>query len=191
MEEGRGHQVTPRDPLTCQSQRPRSSGRSAATASTSQPVLCGRCKPPGPRQNQARRRQRHGGAYRKIADRTRARHAEVHRMMAGGSIGEIAATLSLSPNTVRRFACATSPEEHLVNDGTGTRDSILDEHASYLGERWTTLASSGRNSATAATRAAPLTSDRTSPATAEPPLLLLQPRPAEGPGRGRLDDDQA
>jgi transposase len=73
----------------------------------------------------------------RIADRTRTRHAEVHRMLAGGSsISEIAAALGLSRNTVRRFARAASAEELLVHDGTGRRPSILDEHMPYLHERW-------------------------------------------------------
>jgi transposase len=72
-----------------------------------------------------------------IADRTRARHADVHRLLAEGrSLCQTAATLGLSRNTVRRFARATSPEELLVNDGTGRRESILDEHEAYLRERW-------------------------------------------------------
>jgi transposase len=73
----------------------------------------------------------------KIADRTRSRHAEVHRMLADGrSFGEIAAGLGLSRNTIRRFTSAASPEELLVHDGTGQRPSILDEHVPYLRERW-------------------------------------------------------
>jgi transposase len=73
----------------------------------------------------------------RIADRTRARHAGVHRLLAEDrSLTEIAAALGLSRNTVRRFARAASPEELLVNDGTGRRASILDEHADYLRERW-------------------------------------------------------
>jgi transposase len=57
-------------------------------------------------------------------------------LAAGRSFGKIAAELSLARNTVRRFARAASPEELLVNDGTGRRASILDEHAPYLRERW-------------------------------------------------------
>jgi transposase len=73
----------------------------------------------------------------RIADRTRARHADVHRLLADGrTLSEIAARLGLSRNTVRRFARAASPEELLVHDGTGRRASILDEHAAYLRERW-------------------------------------------------------
>lgn len=73
----------------------------------------------------------------RIAGRTRARHADVHQMLASGrSIREITAALGLSRNTVRRFARAASPEELLVRDGTGRRPSILDEHTAYLRERW-------------------------------------------------------
>jgi transposase len=72
-----------------------------------------------------------------IARRTRARHAGVHRMLAEGrNYREIASELGLSRNTVRRFARAVSPEELLVNDGTGRQASILDQHAAYLRERW-------------------------------------------------------
>jgi len=61
----------------------------------------------------------------------------VHRLLAsGGNICDIAVKLGLSRNTVRRFARAASPEELLVNDGTGRRPSILDAHAAYLHQRW-------------------------------------------------------
>jgi transposase len=61
----------------------------------------------------------------------------VHRLLAENrNYREIAATLGLSRNTVRRFARAASPEELLVNDGTGRQASILDRHADYLRERW-------------------------------------------------------
>jgi transposase len=73
----------------------------------------------------------------RIADRTRARHADVHRLLAEGHTSTgIAGGLGLSRNTVRRFARAASPEELLVNDGTGRQGSILDEHAAYLRGRW-------------------------------------------------------
>jgi transposase len=73
----------------------------------------------------------------RIADRTRARHADVRRLLAEGqNYRQIAAALGLSRNTVRRFARAASPEELLVNDGTGRQPGILDEHADYLRQRW-------------------------------------------------------
>jgi transposase len=73
----------------------------------------------------------------RIADRTRTRHAAVHRLLADGrNLGEVAADLGLARNTVRRFARAASPEELLASDGTGQRASILDEHVPYLRERW-------------------------------------------------------
>jgi transposase len=73
----------------------------------------------------------------RIAVRTRDRHADVHRLLGENrNYREIAAALGLSRNTVRRFARAASPEELLVNDGTGRQASILDEHAAYLRERW-------------------------------------------------------
>jgi len=72
-----------------------------------------------------------------IASRTRARHADVHRLLAEGrSQAQTAQQLGLSRNTVRRFARAAGPEELLVNDWTGKQASILDEHAAYLRERW-------------------------------------------------------
>jgi len=73
----------------------------------------------------------------RIADRTRTRHAAVHRLLADGrNLCEIAAELGLSRNTIRRFARAATPGEPLASDGTGRRASILDEHAPYLRERW-------------------------------------------------------
>jgi transposase len=73
----------------------------------------------------------------RVPDRTRERHAAVHRMLADRrSHREIADRLGLSRNTVRRFARAASPEELLVNDGTGRQPSILAEHEPYLRGRW-------------------------------------------------------
>ena len=73
----------------------------------------------------------------RIAERTRARHADVHRLLAEGrNLRETAAALGLSRNTVRRFARAASPEELLVNDWADRRESILHEHEAYLRERW-------------------------------------------------------
>jgi len=54
----------------------------------------------------------------------------------GATSADIAVTLGLSHNTVRRFARAADPGELLACDGTGRRASILGEHAPYLHERW-------------------------------------------------------
>jgi hypothetical protein len=73
----------------------------------------------------------------RVAARTRDRHADVRRLLADGRTqAQITRDLGLSRGTVRRFARAASPEELLVNDGTGRQASILDEHAAYLRERW-------------------------------------------------------
>ena len=73
----------------------------------------------------------------RVPSRTRARHADVHRLLdQGRSLAQTAQELGLSRNTVRRFARAASPEELLVNDGTGKQASILGDHDSYLRERW-------------------------------------------------------
>jgi transposase len=72
-----------------------------------------------------------------IAERTRQRHAAIAALLAQGrSARAIATELGLARNTVRRFARAADPEELLVNDGTGRRRSILDDHAPYLRHRW-------------------------------------------------------
>jgi hypothetical protein len=108
----------------------------------------------------------------RIADRTRNRHVEVHRLLADGrNLCEIAAELGLSRNTIRRFARAASPEELLTSDGTGRRASILDAHAPYLRGRWnsgcTNAACSGRRSRPADTRTAAGRSAATSRASAK------------------------
>jgi DNA-binding NarL/FixJ family response regulator len=55
----------------------------------------------------------------RIASRSRAKNADVHRMLAAGRFHEIAGELGLSRNTVRHFARAAYPEEILVSDCTG------------------------------------------------------------------------
>jgi transposase len=73
----------------------------------------------------------------RVAVRTRARHAGVHRLLAAGrSHPQIAAELGISRNTVRRFARTVNPEELLVRDGTGRRPRALDDYEPYLRQRW-------------------------------------------------------
>jgi transposase len=72
-----------------------------------------------------------------FADRIRQRHAAVHDLRAEGhDLRAIARVLGLARNTVRRFARATTPEELLVNTGTGRRPRLLDQYAPYLVQRW-------------------------------------------------------
>jgi transposase len=99
--------------------------QAAVTAQAGVPTAAGPAPSPGV------------GRTGKIAGRTRARHAEVHRMLAEGRTqAQVTRELGLSRGTARRFIRASSPEELLVNDGTGRQASILDEHAAYLRERW-------------------------------------------------------
>ena len=72
-----------------------------------------------------------------IAERTRRRHADVHQLpSAGHSMAAVAAGLSLSRNTVRRFARAADPGELLVRDWAPRRPGILHDYEPYLRERW-------------------------------------------------------
>jgi transposase len=58
-------------------------------------------------------------------------------LLAEGTTVRAAAELGLARNTVRRFARAADAEELLVNDGTGRRRSMLeDHHHPYLRRRW-------------------------------------------------------
>lgn len=66
---------------------------------------------------------------------TRARHREVHALVAEGvSLRAIALKLDLDRKTVRRYACAQTADELLTAD-TGRRKK-LDEHIPYLLQRW-------------------------------------------------------
>ncbi|MGI8335164.1 ISL3 family transposase [Actinomadura scrupuli] len=73
----------------------------------------------------------------RLAERTRDRHAAVHQLIAEGQdLRAIARELQMARNTVRRFARASSPEELLVNTGTGKRPKAIEAFAPYLRERW-------------------------------------------------------
>jgi transposase len=73
----------------------------------------------------------------RLAERTRQRHALVHQLIAQGcDLRVIARELNLARNTIRRFARASSPEELLVNNGTGKRPRAVEQFADYLQNRW-------------------------------------------------------
>ncbi|MEV4872077.1 transposase [Streptomyces syringium] len=72
----------------------------------------------------------------RLADRVRRQHASVHDLLARGKgLRGIARELGLARNTVRRLAHASSPDELLVGQWTGST-SILDPHKPYLHQRW-------------------------------------------------------
>ena len=74
-----------------------------------------------------------GGRERRLAARTRERHADIRaRLDAGHSHAEIGRATGLVPRTVRRFARAGSAEELL---GGSARGSRLDEFKPYLCRR--------------------------------------------------------
>jgi transposase len=67
--------------------------------------------------------------------RTRQRHADVHALLAeGASRNQIARTLGLDIQTVRRFANATTVEEVLA--ASLERESKIDEFKEHLHQRW-------------------------------------------------------
>ena len=71
----------------------------------------------------------------RLAQRTRARHAEVHALREQGlGIYVIARRLGLDPKTVHRYADATEPEALIGPRGTAG-DSILDRFKPYLLQR--------------------------------------------------------
>jgi transposase len=70
-----------------------------------------------------------------IVVRTRERYAEVHALLAaGGSRNQVARTLGLDIQTVRRFANATTVEEVLA--ATLERESKIDAFKEHLHRRW-------------------------------------------------------
>jgi transposase len=72
-----------------------------------------------------------------MAQRTRARHADVHALLAKGiGVYVIARQLTLDPKTVQRYA-ATADVETLIGPRNATRDSVLDPFKPYLLERCT------------------------------------------------------
>ena len=73
---------------------------------------------------------------RPLAARTRARHAEVHALLARGlTITEIGRTLRLDRTTVRRYATAATPDQ-LIAGARLARPGLLSPHQAYLRQRW-------------------------------------------------------
>jgi hypothetical protein len=71
-----------------------------------------------------------------LAARTRARHAEVHALLARGlTITQISRTLRLERKTVRRYATAATPDQ-LICGTRLPRPGLLGPHQAYLRQRW-------------------------------------------------------
>jgi transposase len=71
----------------------------------------------------------------RLAQRTRARHAEIHTLITQGlGTYAISRRLGLDPKTVHRYADAAEPET-LIEPNTATRTSLLDAHKPYLHQR--------------------------------------------------------
>ncbi|MFF3750538.1 ISL3 family transposase [Streptomyces sp. NPDC002018] len=72
----------------------------------------------------------------RFADRTRARHAEVHALLAAGhSQRAVQRQLGMTWRTVKALADTASPEELFRGQWQG-RPSVLDEYKPYLDDRW-------------------------------------------------------
>jgi transposase len=70
----------------------------------------------------------------RLVTRTRERYTDVQQLLAdGASRAEVGRRLGLDPQTVRRFADATSIDELLANT---RRESLIDSYKSYLHQRW-------------------------------------------------------
>ncbi|KJS52503.1 transposase [Streptomyces rubellomurinus subsp. indigoferus] len=72
----------------------------------------------------------------RFADRTRARHAAVHALLAAGhSKRAVQRQLGMTYRTVKALADAANPEE-LFRGQWQNRPSVLDEYKPYLDDRW-------------------------------------------------------
>ncbi|MFJ5229884.1 ISL3 family transposase [Kitasatospora sp. NPDC088391] len=72
----------------------------------------------------------------RFADRTRARHAEVHALLAAGhSRRAVQRQLGMTWRTVKALADAANPEELFRGQWQG-RPSVLDDYKPYLDDRW-------------------------------------------------------
>jgi transposase len=71
-----------------------------------------------------------------LAQRTRARHAEIRAALARGlNLMQISLLLDLNRTTVRRYARAADPGDLIAATPPG-RASLLDPHLAYLQQRW-------------------------------------------------------
>jgi Transposase len=71
-----------------------------------------------------------------LAARARARHAEIHALLARGlTITEISRTLRLERKTVRRYATAATAGQ-LIPGARLTGPGLLGPHQAYLRQRW-------------------------------------------------------
>ncbi|MDV9199207.1 ISL3 family transposase [Streptomyces sp. Wh19] len=72
----------------------------------------------------------------RFAERTRAKHATIHALLAAGhSKRSVARQLGMSQNTVLRFSRADTPEDLFAGQWQN-RTSVLDEYKTYLDDRW-------------------------------------------------------
>ncbi|MEU4066545.1 ISL3 family transposase [Streptomyces wedmorensis] len=72
----------------------------------------------------------------RFADRTRARHADVHALLeAGHSRRSVQRQLGMTWRTVKQLAEAKTPEE-LFTGQWQNRPSVLDDYKPYLDDRW-------------------------------------------------------
>lgn len=70
----------------------------------------------------------------RLVTRTKERYSDVQRLLAdGASRAEVGRRLGLDPQTVRRFADATSIEQLLANT---RRESLIDPYKAHLHQRW-------------------------------------------------------
>ncbi|MGW9046969.1 ISL3 family transposase [Streptomyces lydicus] len=72
----------------------------------------------------------------RFAERTRAKHATIHALLAAGhSKRSVARQLGMTLNTILRFSRATTPEEMFTGQWQN-RATRLDDYKPYLDQRW-------------------------------------------------------
>ncbi|MEW2391050.1 ISL3 family transposase [Streptomyces venezuelae] len=72
----------------------------------------------------------------RFAERTRAKHATIHALLAAGhSKRSVARQLGMTLNTILRFSRATTPEEMFTGQWQ-SRATRLDDYKPYLDQRW-------------------------------------------------------